>query len=196
METESGAFRTLRETLPSAPPQALSTSAQSHLPTCPDEVATRRAAILLASYRKGDAENPEIYTAAVASVLTCYPLPVAYRVTDPRSGLPGRSQWLPTVAEVRAACEAEMAPSRAAAARDRRRRETDAVLQALAEPLSHDRSAAMARIQGAYPQLFPTHKAQPMLLAAEDRLREYGRQPISPLSDEAKALLAKETPND
>jgi hypothetical protein len=31
-------------------------------------------------------------------------------VTDPNFGIPAKSQWLPTVAEVKAACEGEMRP--------------------------------------------------------------------------------------
>jgi len=65
-------------------------------------------------YRKGDANDPETYTAAVAAVLAQYPPDVVTSVTDPRSGLPGRMQWLPTVKEVRDACEAIVQRSAAA----------------------------------------------------------------------------------
>jgi len=69
------------------------------------ELAASRAKLMFGCYRKGDANDPDTYTAAVAAVLGLYPGEVVARVTDPRTGLPGRSNVLPTVAEVRAACE-------------------------------------------------------------------------------------------
>lgn len=38
-------------------------------------------------------------------VLSAYPIDVVDRVVDPLTGLPGRMDWLPTVREVRKACE-------------------------------------------------------------------------------------------
>jgi hypothetical protein len=61
--------------------------------------------VLFGCYRAGDANDPETYSAAVAAVLATYPPDVVKRVTDPRTGLPGRSKWLPTVSEVRDECE-------------------------------------------------------------------------------------------
>lgn len=57
-------------------------------------------------YRKGDANDPEIYTAAIAATLAEFDQDVVDFVTDPRTGLPSKLKWLPTVAEVREACEA------------------------------------------------------------------------------------------
>jgi hypothetical protein len=68
-------------------------------------------------FRRGEANDPEIYTASVASVLAEYPEQVINFVTDPRTGLPSRCNFLPTVKEVRDACEHEMAPRRAEMAR-------------------------------------------------------------------------------
>ncbi len=77
---------------------------------CSKVVAAERARVLLGSYRKGDAADPEVYARSVVAVLMQYPEGVVTRVTDPRGGLPGTSTFLPSVAEVRAACEAEMHP--------------------------------------------------------------------------------------
>jgi hypothetical protein len=55
-------------------------------------------------YRKGDANDPDIYCAAVAAVLSRYSPAVVVYVTDPRTGLPGVVKWLPAVAEVKEAC--------------------------------------------------------------------------------------------
>lgn len=67
--------------------------------------AAKRTAILFGCYRKGDANDPEIYTAAVAATLAEYSQEVVEYVTDPRTGLPAKLKWLPSVAEVREACE-------------------------------------------------------------------------------------------
>lgn len=60
---------------------------------------------LLGCYRAGDANDPETYVSAVISVLARYPIEIIREVTEPATGLPGRSQWLPTVAEIRNECE-------------------------------------------------------------------------------------------
>jgi hypothetical protein len=56
-------------------------------------------------YRKGEANDPETYTMAIAATLAEYPSEVMQHVTDPRTGLPAKCKWLPSVAEVREACE-------------------------------------------------------------------------------------------
>lgn len=58
-------------------------------------------------FRKGEANDPETYTAAVSAVLSLYSPEIVHRITDPRTGLAGRSKFLPTVSEVREACEEE-----------------------------------------------------------------------------------------
>lgn len=85
--------------------------------------------MLLGCYRRGDANDPDIYVRAVASVLGEYPLDIIRAVCDPRFGLPSKSEWLPTVSEVKGACEAAMAPI------DRKERE---------ERFLADRRAALA----------------------------------------------------
>lgn len=66
---------------------------------------------MFACYRRGDANDPDGYVAAVASVLARYEPAVIETVTDPYSGIPGRKSngWsgMPDVADVKEACEAE-----------------------------------------------------------------------------------------
>ncbi len=85
--------------------------------------AAERAALLLGCYRRGDAENPDLYVAAIAAVMADYPVDIIKRVTDPRTGIPGRSKWLPAVAEIRDFCEAEYEPVRRRQEYDRRAEE-------------------------------------------------------------------------
>lgn len=61
--------------------------------------------MLFGCYRKAEANDPEVLTAAIAAVLSEYPYDVVEYVTDPRTGLPSTSKWLPSVFEVREACE-------------------------------------------------------------------------------------------
>jgi hypothetical protein len=79
--------------------------------------AAKHAKVLLGCYRTGDANDPEVYVRAVVAVLAEYPLEVIAKVCDPRMGLPAKSKWLPTIYEIKDACESAMIPI------DRRRRE-------------------------------------------------------------------------
>lgn len=65
----------------------------------------KAAMMLFGCYRKGDANDPEIYTAAIAATLADFPLEVVQYVTDPRTGIASKVKFLPTVAEVREFCD-------------------------------------------------------------------------------------------
>lgn len=79
-----------------------SSSDQNH-----QDYALTRAKILFGCYRKNEANDPDIFTAAVAGVLADYPREVIEYVTDPRTGLARKSKWMPSVAEISDACEHE-----------------------------------------------------------------------------------------
>jgi hypothetical protein len=55
---------------------------------------------LFGCYRRADAADPEIYSAAVAAILSEYDEETVAYVTDPRTGIARKSQWLPTIAEL------------------------------------------------------------------------------------------------
>lgn len=63
------------------------------------------AKTMLGCFRTGDANDPEVYVTAVIAVLCRYELSIVEAVTSPTDGLPARLNWLPTVAEIRKACE-------------------------------------------------------------------------------------------
>ena len=63
------------------------------------------ATLLFGCYRAAEASAPKVYLAAVEAVLRSYPERVVQAVCDPVNGLPSRAKWLPSVAEVRLACE-------------------------------------------------------------------------------------------
>lgn len=60
---------------------------------------------LCGCYRKDEASDPQVYAAAVAAIFDEYDDEIVQIVTDPRTGLPSKCQWLPTIKEVREACE-------------------------------------------------------------------------------------------
>lgn len=94
-------------------------STPSEASTAPvlNEYAATRARLLFGCYRKGDANDPETYVAAITAVLSKYPDDVIGAVTHPAEGLPIRCDFIPTVAEVYKACEERMQPRRAHDAR-------------------------------------------------------------------------------
>jgi hypothetical protein len=60
---------------------------------------------LFGCYRKGDANDPEIYTAAITAILAEYSPEVIQRVTDPRTGIARKLKFLPAVSEVSDECD-------------------------------------------------------------------------------------------
>lgn len=82
--------------------------------------AAKKARLLFGCYRKGDANDPDTYVAAITAVLSRYPEDVIRMVTHPAKGLPIRTQFLPTVKEVFDACEEQAQPKREAEARRKR----------------------------------------------------------------------------
>jgi hypothetical protein len=109
----------------------LTSGSSRRLTLCSFELATQRARLLLGCYRKGDAEDAEVYISALVTILGNYPDGVVLTVTDPRTGIAGESNFRPTIAEVRHACEEAMRPVRDEEARQARRAETEAVLGAV-----------------------------------------------------------------
>lgn len=85
--------------------------------------AAERARLLLGCYRTGDANDPETYVAAIAAVLSKYPVWVITLVTHPATGLPSQKSWLPTIKEVADACTKALAPIVEQEARSERVRE-------------------------------------------------------------------------
>ena len=79
--------------------------------------------MLLGCYRTGDANDPETYVAAIAASLARFPEEIITEVTHPVDGLPARLSWLPTVKDIRDACDAAMEPTRRRALADRQIKE-------------------------------------------------------------------------
>lgn len=78
----------------------------SNRPTlCSPHSAEAVAVLILGSYRGGEVQDAAIYVRATAAVLTGYSEKIVRKAFDPKNGLQTRQKWLPTVSEVRDACE-------------------------------------------------------------------------------------------
>ncbi len=71
------------------------------------DFATERARIMLGCYRKGEANDPATYSTAVSAVLAQYSQNVIYEVTNPLTGLPSKTDFMPTLKELKFTCEQE-----------------------------------------------------------------------------------------
>jgi hypothetical protein len=98
-----------------ASPQQLTTSSSALSEA--KKLAAYHAKLILGCYRVGDANDPEIYVAAVAALLSRYPSDIGTRLSDPKDGIAGRIKWLPSVSEIREECDRLQAADVAAAKR-------------------------------------------------------------------------------
>lgn len=72
------------------------------------EYATQRAKLLFGSYRRGDANDPDVYVAAVAKVLAGYDASLIRDVTDPEIGISTTEKFasfMPNAGELKRYCE-------------------------------------------------------------------------------------------
>ena len=80
------------------------------LPTCtPPDEASVYASRLLGFYPAREVNDPKAFSSGMTALLSAYPVDLVRRVCDPVTGLPSRLKFLPTLAEVKEALEAELA---------------------------------------------------------------------------------------
>lgn len=75
-----------------------------------EKTAEKAAFAIFNSFRKSDADNPEIYLAACIRVLSAYPEDIMRAVADPITGIAGKQTFLPSIAELKDALDQHMAP--------------------------------------------------------------------------------------
>lgn len=76
-------------------------------------MAAKCAKMIFGSSRTGDANDPEIYTGAIVTILLHYPEDVMRAAADPYSGVVVRAKgYLPKLDEVKAFCEGIEGPRR------------------------------------------------------------------------------------
>lgn len=105
--TEGMVMDILKPPAISSKPPTTSSNDSASLATDPEHLrfAAERARLLFGCYRKGEANDPETYAAALAAILAEYPREVIVKVTDPRVGLARTNKFIPSVAEVSEACD-------------------------------------------------------------------------------------------
>lgn len=142
-----------------------------HLPIgpCSPSFAAERTRVLLGCYRQDQWPDPEVFVPAMAAVLAHFPADIVEIVTNPFHGLPSRSKWPPTIAEVRAACDEEMRPRLDRLARERRVYETGLLLAA-ALPTQEERDRMIARWENEIRPQLMGHKAKQSKEAAQAML--------------------------
>lgn len=69
------------------------------------DYAIERTAQMFGCFRKGEANDPKMYTAGVAKTLVNFDEVVIEYVTSIDTGMPAKQDFLPTIHEVRVACE-------------------------------------------------------------------------------------------
>jgi hypothetical protein len=163
-------FRPLVEVLPNSSAPSL----RQNLQSCEPVKAKMFSLNILGSYRNSDVDDPKIYVTNAAAVLCRYPELVAAEVCAPGSGIQARQKWLPTVSELREACEAALAEHqarerRAMLAKHRVLIDTPHGPQPEAEaekPSQEARDRAVAHWQQAVRPSLQTHEPLPKLSEA------------------------------
>lgn len=91
--------------------QQTTSSPRSTRSTSPHQVAyaIERAKVLFGSYRRGDANDPDAYVAAISAVLSRYDTDLIREVTDPNTGICTTEKYMsfmPNAGELKVYCEA------------------------------------------------------------------------------------------
>ncbi len=165
---------------------------------------------MLSCYRASEATDPESFIAEATAVLSRYPEDVARRVSY---GLPSESKWLPSIAEIREACDRASVPKIAEQRRQAERARTAAICgrgtpesaerrKQVADEM-RDRLAALGNDPNS-PARFLDPRAlsdgpakNEALARLEEQQRklaaEYASNPVA-LSDRAKQIFTRELP--
>lgn len=197
-------FKTLAQFTPQSPNSTtLPTVAQAPLIT---PLATQRARLLLGSYRKIEAEDPKIFAATLAAILSRYPDDVIIAVTDPAGQYRLGWKFPPDPPEVHDACEKALEkalmPQRQAEAREAEQTRRAALIEERRQWQEAQKAIDIGRIDKAH-ERYRRDKAQHDL----DR-QDFGRakprweprpvgtiQPIGPeLADDLARLMATGKP--
>lgn len=143
---------------------------QNPTSACSPEVVSDCARMLVGAYRRNDAEDPALFIRAAATVLSAYPEKIVRRVTHPAYGIPSRLKFLPSIAEIREACEEAMKPIYEAEREDRLKAK-NAVLLAPPVVTAEQRERATRRwFDEIRPSMIPAARQTETCDQAADRL--------------------------
>ena len=175
---------------------------------CDLRIAARLASTLFDYYPRNDANNPEVFLSGATKMLSDYPEAIAIAVCDISRGLPSTNKFLPSIAEIREACEREIKWHAAVVQRDARREHTAKILGDVRKaPLGSPehkrvlkgfadlREAVEAKTPAdtrPKPFTLPVHEERPMYpdqpVVATPAMQEYLGRWIEPDADDASAF--------
>ena len=147
---------------------------------------------MLSCYRASEATDPESFIAEATAVLSRYPEAVARRVSY---GLPSESKWLPSIAEIREACDKADAPRLAEERRRAARAHTAAIFADHPAESPERRKAVVAEMRARFADLWEDPRAsKPNFRPVEDLAAEYRARPVtlSPALRKAMGIPDKE----
>jgi hypothetical protein len=150
------------------------------------------------SFRNDPDLTPEralIQAEGISRILATYPEEVVLEVTDLVRGLPSKQRFFPSLDEVKAACEAAIAPLHRAAARDVAILETHRLLAPPAPETPEHREAVVAKYwtSGMRDQIAtPEHKAEKPRETPEEALARLSGLSLEEATAKFNALPAKE----
>lgn len=130
-----------------------------------------RATVMLSFFRKADVDDPEAYLAAVAATLSRYQIEVIDYVTGVENGLAARQVWLPSVAEVKQACEEQQ--TRQTKIHERQAREARQITERKADAARGTRLTAEELRERHGPNYGITQQSEEEVTTAKARRREY-----------------------
>lgn len=71
-------------------------------------MAADKCARLLGQFRRNDADDPETFVVALTAIMTQYPVPVLDAICSPTEGLATKGSFVPSLFEIREACNETM----------------------------------------------------------------------------------------
>jgi hypothetical protein len=126
--------------------------------------------------------DPTVFVPALAAMLASFPEDIVQAVTDPVRGIASEQNWVPTLAELRHACEVRLKPRQEAAKREAELRRTQALLAAPSPATTEERERAyreyMERIRPGLKGEVAQTRAQ-VEEAAKKRLKELYHEGIN-----------------
>lgn len=71
-------------------------------------MAVDKATALFGSFKRAETHDPDRFITGVTAIFTMYPVDVVTFLCDPTQGLPVMCDWLPTMREIKEACDREV----------------------------------------------------------------------------------------
>jgi hypothetical protein len=102
---------------------------------------------MLGSFKESERSkvDPTVFVPALAAMLASFPQDIVQAVTDPVRGIASEQNWVPTLSELRHACEVRLKPRQEAAKREAELRRTQALLAPPPPATTEERERAVAK---------------------------------------------------